>query len=105
MIRHIVLMRFKAEITSERKAEIFAALGDLCGQLGGIVGFQAGHNVSPETHIIHGYHEGFWFDFTDAAARDSYLDAPAHRAVGRQIVAATEGGPEGLVVFDIELPD
>ncbi|HVX80463.1 MAG TPA: Dabb family protein, partial [Devosiaceae bacterium] len=42
--------------------------------------------------------------FDTAAARDAYLVHPDHQAVGARIVAAAEGGPAGILVFDFELP-
>ncbi len=35
--------------------------------------------------------------------RDAYLADAAHKAVGAQLVAAMDGGRDGLVVCDIEL--
>ena len=42
-------------------------------------------------------------DFSDAAARDAYLIHPDHKAAGAKLVAALEGGRDGLMVFDIEV--
>jgi hypothetical protein len=42
-------------------------------------------------------------DFPDATARDAYLADGKHKAAGARLVAALEGGDEGLLVFDIEV--
>ena len=42
-------------------------------------------------------------DLADAAARDRYLVDPAHKAAGARLVAALEGGRDGLIVFDLEV--
>ena len=50
-----------------------------------------------------GFNDGFIMDFADEAARDRYLPHPAHKAAGSRLVAALEGGRDGLIVFDLEL--
>ena len=103
MIRHIVLLRFKESITAEVKAGHYSELEALKGHVKGILGSQFGPNVSPEAPVIHGFNDGFWFDFTDEAARDAYLVDAAHQAAGAKLVANAEGGIEGLVVFDMKV--
>lgn len=100
MIRHIVLLRFRPEITDAEKTAIYADLESLRELVPGFVGMSYGPNVSPEG-LHQGYTEAFAIDFTDAAARDAYLVHPAHKAAGSRLVAALEGGREGLIVFDI----
>jgi hypothetical protein len=102
MIRHIVLLRFKESVTADEKAAHYAELEGLKGHLKGILGSQFGPNVSPEEPVIHGFKDGFWFDFADEAARDAYLVDPAHQAAGAKLVANAEGGRDGLVVFDMK---
>lgn len=105
MIRHIVLVKFREDVDQSQKDALFAALDGLRGHLKGVRDFVHGPNVSVETDLIRGNHEGFWFDFDDVASRDAYLVDADHQAVGAQIVAATVGGIEGVTVFDIALPD
>ncbi len=101
MIRHFVLLDFRDDVSRETRDSIFLDLAGL-QDLDGVTGFHAGPNVSVETDLIRGHHDGFWFDFTDAAARDAYLVNERHQAVGARIVAHTKGGIEGVTVFDIE---
>ena len=103
MIRHIVLLRFRDDVTREQKQGVFDALSDLQGHLQGVRGFFAGPNVSVETELIRGFKDAFWIDFDDAAARDAYLEDAQHKAVGARIVEHTEGGIDGVVVVDLEL--
>jgi hypothetical protein len=103
MIRHIVLVRFKHSVTAAAKAAHYAGLEALKGHLKGIAGSQFGPNISPEEPVIHGFKDGFWFDFVDEAARDAYLVDPAHQAAGAKLVADAEGGVDGLVVFDMKV--
>jgi len=102
MIRHFVMMRFREDVSSETKAEIYAGLDRLRERLPGMVAFHAGQNVSPETPVIHGNHDAFWVDFADAAARDAYIVDEEHQKLGARIVALTKGGPEGVTVVDLE---
>lgn len=100
MIRHIVALRFKAGTTAQAKEAIFADLAALQPLIPGVLDFHAGPNVSVEP-LSRGFDDVFWFDFRDAAARDAYLIHPAHKAAGARILAATEGGLDGVFVFDI----
>lgn len=102
MIRHIVALRFKAGTTAAQKDAIYAALATLKPLIPGILAFHAGPNVSVEP-LSRGFDDVFWFDFRDAAVRDAYLIHPAHQAAGAQIVAQTEGGVDGVFVFDFEV--
>ncbi|WP_299130343.1 Dabb family protein [uncultured Amaricoccus sp.] len=100
MIRHMVLLRFRAEVSAGERAALMADLGGLRARLPGIVGFTTLRNVSPEAPVVHGFEDGFGVDFRDAAARDAYLADEGHRAIGARLVAACDGGIEGLIVFD-----
>ena len=103
MIRHIVHLRFRDEITPAEKRALFSRLADLRGRVDGILDFQVRRNVSVEPPLIHGFLDMFWFDFSDASARDGYLVDDVHQAIGGDILAAVDGGPEGILVCDIEL--
>ncbi len=103
MIRHIVLLRFRADVDSETRTALFDDLRRLQDRLAGVGGFHSGPNVSVETNLVRGNLDGFWFDFADAAARDAYLADDGHRALGARIVALTEGGLDGVTVFDMDI--
>lgn len=102
MIRHIVLIRPRADLPEGRMAEIMAALHALEKTVPGIVEIRSGANTSPEG-LDHGYAWAFTVDFQDAASRDAYLPHPAHRQVGGMIVEAALDGIEGVLVADFEL--
>ena len=103
MIRHCVFIRFRTEIPEEQKAAIFAEIAALKSRLPGFLAAHVGGNVSPEVGMDKGFGEGFIVDFTDAAARDAYLEDPEHRKTGARIVAAAEGGVAGIFVYDLEI--
>lgn len=102
MIRHLVHLRFSDDVAADQKLALFAGLAALRQHLNGITDYQRRPNISPETPVVHGFADMFWFDFTDAAARDAYLADPGHQAIGARLVAAV-GGPEGILVCDIDL--
>lgn len=99
MIRHIVLIRFRPDVTDARVAEIFAALAPLSARLG--FTYAAGRSQSPEK-IERGYMHGFTLDFASWEALAQYADDPEHKAFGGQLVAHAEGGIDGIFVFDLE---
>lgn len=101
-IRHIVLCKFSASVPATERDAIFAQLAALRGHLSGITAMTFGANVSPEG-LAQGFAHGFTIDFTDAASRDAYLADDAHGRAGARLVAALEGGVNGLIVFDVEI--
>jgi len=101
MIRHFVLLRFRADVSAETKSGLYEELDRLRDHLPGIVAFHAGSNVSVETDLIRGNHDAFWVDFADENTRDDYLRDQKHQEVGARIVAHTEGGIDGVTVVDL----
>jgi len=100
MIRHCVFIKFKASVGEAEKTSIYEALVALRIRIAGFVAISYGPNVSPEG-LGKGFGDGFTIDFVDEAARDAYLEDADHKVVGGRIVAAAEGGVEGIIVFDL----
>lgn len=98
MIRHIVLIRFRADISDARAAELLAPLGPLSARLGCAATW--GKSESPE-QIERGYMHGFVVDFADWAALAAYQEDAGHKAFGAGLVAHAEGGIDGILVFDL----
>ncbi len=105
MIRHCVFIRFKSDVSETLKAELFSEIDALKNHLDGILAVHIGHNVSPETGMDKGYSDGFIVDFKDAASRDVYLEDEEHQKTGGKLVAASEGGVDGIMVYDLEIAD
>lgn len=99
MIRHVVVFRLQDNADVDL---IFTSLKHLQSQIPGIINISTGSDCSPEG-LQRGFTHGFTVDFVDAAARDAYLPHPAHQKVGAMIVAATEGGIDGILVLDWEM--
>jgi len=102
LIRHCVFVRFRSDVTEAQRADIYAGLSALVGRIEGLLTFRAGPNVSPEGKS-RGYDDGFIMDLADRAALDRYLDDPDHKAAGAKLVAALDGGRDGLMVFDLDM--
>lgn len=100
MIRHLVLLRFRPDVTEAERAALMAELDALRARLPGMLSFARLANVSIEHPVVHGFYDGFAIELADEAARDAYLVDPGHRAIGARLVGACVGGTEGLIVFD-----
>jgi hypothetical protein len=98
MIRHIVLLKARAGVTNAQIDAIFADLHSL--KLPGILAIHSGRSESPEK-IERGYLHGFTVDFADWDALATYQAHPDHKRVGAALVAAAEGGLDGILVFDL----
>ena len=103
MIRHLVALRFKPGTPQETKQGLYDQLAGLSGRISGIIDFQSRENVSVEDPLVRDYRDLFWFDFRDTGVRDAYLVDEVHQAIGARIVAETEGGVDGVYVFDFEV--
>ena len=102
MIRHIVLIQFRADVTEPAIAAIFADLHAVKAVLPGVVSITSGRSESPEM-MERGYRHGFVADFTDWAALDAYQNHPDHKRVGAALVASAVGGIDGILVFDLPI--
>ncbi|HLQ20397.1 MAG TPA: Dabb family protein [Tabrizicola sp.] len=98
MIRHIVLLKARPEVTEAHIAGIFADLHAL--DLPGLLAIHSGRSESPE-QIERGYLHGFTIDFADWDALAAYQAHPDHKRAGAALVAAAQGGLDGILVFDL----
>jgi hypothetical protein len=100
MIRHIVLIRFRPEITEIAITAVFTDLQAIKASLPGVLAITAGRSESPE-QIERGYMHGFVADFADWEALAAYQAHPDHKRLGAALVAAAIGGIDGILVFDL----
>ena len=100
MILHCVFLRFKAALQQADKQAIYDAIAALKNVIPGILDVKYGANVSSEG-LNGGFLDGFIVTFESPEARDVYLGHPEHLTVGERIVASTDGGLSGLMVFDL----
>ncbi len=102
MIRHIVLIRFRADVTEATIAGIFADLHAIKGKLPGVLAITAGRSASPE-QLERGYMHGFVVDFADWSALAAYQVHPDHQRVGAALVVSAVGGLDGILVVDLPI--
>lgn len=100
MILHIVLLKFRADISAKARAEIYQRLEALCTAMEGVSQFSAGPSNSPEGHEK-GFKDGFRLYFDNKQTRMLYLKDSTHRAIGADLVSMLDGGIKGLLVFDL----
>ena len=100
MIRHIVLIKLKETLTEPEIDDIFRELHAIREKTGGILSITSGRSESPEK-IERGYMHGFVIDFEDWEALHAYLVLPEHKQLGARLVDNTEGGRDGILVFDL----
>ena len=104
MIRHIVLIKFNADLTEPAIAALFTELHQIQGKIPGLIGITSGRSESPE-QMERGYLHGFIADFIDWDALQAYQDHPDHQRLGAKLVAAAVGGKQGILCFDLAVPD
>lgn len=78
VLRHVVLFKFKPEVTPKQVQEVVTAFGSLKGKIDLIEEFEWGTDVSVE-NLAAGFTHCFVGTFRDAASRDTYLPHPAHQ--------------------------
>lgn len=100
MIRHIVLIRFLPSVSEAQIAHLFRELHLIRDKVPGLLDITAGKSESPE-EMERGYMHGFVVDFSDWAALQAYQDHPEHQVLGAKLVAASVGGKDGILCFDL----
>jgi hypothetical protein len=96
-IHHMVLLKFKPEVTQDKIALTFNLLGELQQLIQGITYFSGGPYSSHEG-LNQGYTHGFLMTFESIAARDAYLPHPEHERVKSAILPYLDS----VLAFDIE---
>lgn len=102
MIRHIVLTKFKPEVSEATIKGIYDGLAAVTDKLPGAANFTGGRSESPE-QIERGYMHGFVIDFDSWDALQTYSDDEDHKALGGQLVANAMGGIDGILVLDLDV--
>ena len=77
MLRHVVLMKFKAESKPEQIQAVEEAFAALPGKIKEIAGFEWGTDVSVE-NLSQGFTHCFFVTFKSEKDRETYLPHPDH---------------------------
>jgi lysophospholipase L1-like esterase len=78
VLRHIVIFKFKPEVTAAQLDEINMAFQNLKIAIPQVQDFERGINNSPEGHHK-GFTHGYLITFATEADREAYLPHPAHK--------------------------
>ena len=97
---HFLVVEFRDDLTADQIAEFYGVtLAGLKQSVPGILSFSWGPYSSAEGLNKH-YKYGSTMIFVDEAARDVYLEHPAHEVVKNELVAMLKDGLNSIVVFD-----
>src|ERR1043166_5775576 len=99
MVKHVVLLRIRRDLSPSAVEQLFAQIAALRHTISGIFDFSWRPYSSPEG-LQRGFTHGFVMTFVDEASRDAYLPHPEHERVKAQILAALDGGLDAAVAFD-----
>jgi Stress responsive A/B Barrel Domain len=94
-VHHMVLLRFKPEVSDTAIAEVLQKVEDLKHSIPGIDYCSSGAYSSPEG-FNKGFTHGFLTTFINSEARDHYLPHPNHESVKNDLFAIAEDA----VAFD-----
>jgi quinol monooxygenase YgiN len=83
-LRHLVLLKFKADATPNQVDAVVQAFRALREHVHAVRGLEWGTDVSPEG-LAKGFTHAFLLSFDTAAGRDVYLPHPAHQAFVAQL--------------------
>jgi heme-degrading monooxygenase HmoA len=97
LVEHIVLIKFRPEVTETEKAEIVSRLKSLKSVIPGILDIQAGRNFSTRNQ---GFEVGLTVRFENREALEAYGPHPRHQEVVKRM---QELGVENLIAVDFEL--
>src|SRR5699024_3350298 len=95
LLRHIVLIKFKENTTSEEITKVQEAFSTLPDKISVIKDYEWGINNSPEG-LNKGFTHGFLLTFASEEDRAVYLPHPSHQAFGKIL----EPHAEDVLVFD-----
>jgi hypothetical protein len=97
-VKHIALLKFKEGTPEEQIQKIFDEILDMTESIQGIEDYVSGPNSSPES-LNQGFTHGVIMTFTDAAARDGYLNHPEHQRVHGLLGSVVDS----RLTFDFEM--
>ncbi len=101
MIQHIVMLNL-ADDTG--LPDVMIDLADLVGEIDGFTGFSHGPNIDVEGKTPD-YPYGFICSFRDLSALEAYASDPRHQALGGRLVGMCNGGGDGIMAIDLEVPE
>ena len=102
MLKHCVFLNFKDDVLNGEKEAIMEGLVSLVGVVDGMIDMSFGPNLDFEKKTPD-FDYGFIISFRDRKAHLSYEAHETHVEMGSRLVAACDGGVDGIVVFDLDV--
>jgi len=96
MLRHVVLLKPKAEITEDEIMAALARVQALQQAIPGIISVEAGKNLNESNN--QGYIYGFAMQFADREDLKVYAPHPAHQVVSEELQRISQS----IIDFDVE---
>ncbi|MDX2024389.1 MAG: Dabb family protein [Deltaproteobacteria bacterium] len=104
MIKHVVVFRFSRTSSIEAVMDVMNGFGQLRAQIPEILDYRWGYNNSHEG-LNQEFNVGFEMLLANEAARQRYLEHPAHvEFAATKVLPLLEAGRESIVVFDFDVP-
>ena len=85
MIRHVIMLKFKPEVSQEQQAELGKTSIEVIGQIPGFKNIIAGLALDIEGKPV--CDAALFIDFNDEAKLKAYLEHPVHKAAEAQLPA------------------
>jgi hypothetical protein len=85
MIRHVIMLKFKPEVSQEQQAELGKTSLEVIGQIPGVKNIIAGLALDIEGKPV--CDAALFIDFDDEAKLKAYLEHPVHKAAEAQLPA------------------
>ncbi|MCR2805420.1 Dabb family protein [Paenibacillus soyae] len=101
MFEHIVLLKFKPDVSIEVKESAIKRAHGFKGSIPGIVGLSAGINVTEEIEHMQGFTLGIRVTFENQQACREYIQHPLHQELLQSIGLLVEG----IVVMDYPIAE
>ena len=105
MINHIVLFRFKSNVTPEEIKLVFNSICTLAQKFQGVKNFSWGPNTNKEGYD-QGYEYGLFLQFDSIATRSAYQNHPYNQKISQEIVIpmlCKKENPALVFDFDTEM--
>ncbi|GAE94940.1 stress responsive alpha-beta barrel [Gracilibacillus boraciitolerans JCM 21714] len=96
MYEHLVVFKFKQELSQEKEQELLNKLKSLKKDIPGIITLTTGHNETEEKERAQGYSIGLRVTFESKSALQAYGPHPAHQKFVQQL----DGIIEDVIVVD-----
>lgn len=98
MIRHVLFISFKPEVSESQILSVFKSFESMPAKIDGVVSVEWGLNNSPE-HINRGFTHCVFMTFADERGRENYLPHAQHELLKAQLDPLLEN----IIILDYQV--